>query len=89
LGVLADPIKISGILDVLSKNVKTDVTPWEVPKLLELAKNANTDNIIRKVFDNSEQSFLYEATINGIYVLLPKEGNFDKIREVCQNIFNF
>jgi len=88
LGVLADPIKISGILDILSKNVKTDATPWEVPKLLELAKSVNTDNIISRVFESSEQGLLYETTINGIYVLLPTDGNFSKIREVCQNIFN-
>ena len=87
LGILTDPLKISGILDVLSKNIKTDITPWEVPKLIELTKTAKTDNIIRKVFENSEQGLLYETKINGIYVLLPTEGNFDKIRETCQNIF--
>ena len=87
LGILTDPLKISGILDVLSKNVRTDVSPWEVPKLIELVKTAKTDNIIGKVFKNSEQGLLYETIINGIYVLLPTEGNFSKIRESCQNIF--
>lgn len=87
LGVLSDPLKISGILDVLSNNVRTDVSPWEVPKLIELAKNANADNIKRKVFENSEQGLLYQTKISGIYVLLPTEGNFSKIRETCQNIF--
>lgn len=87
LGILADPLKISGVLDVLSKNVRTDVSPWEVPKLIELAKKAKTDNIIKRVFENSEQGLLYQTIINGIYVLLPTEGNFSKIREICQNIF--
>jgi len=87
LGILADPLKISGILDVLSKNVKTDISPWEVPKLIETAKTALTDNIIRKVFENSEQGLLYQTIINRIYVLLPTEGNFSKIRETCQTIF--
>jgi len=87
LGILADPLKISGILDVLSKNVKTDISPWEVPKLIETAKTAQTDNIIRKVFENSEQGLLYQTIINRIYVLLPTEGNFSKIRETCQTIF--
>lgn len=87
LGVLSDPLKISGILDVLSKNVRTDVSPWEVPKLIELAKSANTDSIRAKVFENSEEGLLYQTKISGIYVLLPTEGNFSKIRETCQNIF--
>lgn len=88
LGILADPLKISGILDILSKNIKTDVSPWEVPSLIELAKKADTDNIKTKVFENSEQGLLYETIINGIYVLLPTEGNFSKIREAGQNIFD-
>ena len=87
LGILTDPLKISGILDVLSKNVRTDVSPWEVPKLIELTKTAQTENIIRKVFENSEKGLLYETMLNGIYVLLPTEGNFSKIRDACQNIF--
>jgi len=88
LGILTDPLKISGILDVLSKNIRTDVTPWEIPDLIDIAKSAKTDNIITKVFENSEQGLLYQTEINGIYVLLPTEGNFSKIREACKTIFN-
>lgn len=87
LGIIGDTLKISGIIDVLSKNVETDVSPWEIPKLIDLTKKAKIDNIIRKVFDNKEQGLLDESIINGIYVLLPKEGNFSKIREACQKIF--
>ena len=87
LGIVGDPLKISGIIDVLSKNVETDVSPWEIPKLIDLTKKAKIDNIIRRVFDNTEQGLLDDSTINGIYVLLPKEGNFSKIREACQKIF--
>ena len=88
LGILADPLKISGILDILSKNVETDVSPWDVPSLIELAKKADTKNIKSKVFDNTEEGLLYDTKINGIYVLLPIEGNFSKIRETCQTIFD-
>ncbi len=87
LGILSDPLKISGIIDVLSKNIKTDVSPWEIPELIKLANQAKTDNIIRKVFENSEEGMLYESRINGIYVLLPTDTSFNKIREACQNIF--
>jgi len=88
LGILTDPLKISGILDVLSKNIRTDVTPWEIPDLINMAKSAKTDNIITKVFENSEEGLLYQTDISGIYVLLPTEGNFSKIRETNKNIFN-
>jgi len=88
LGILSDPLKIGGIIDVLSKNIRTDVSPWQIPELLKLAQTAKTDNIIRRVFENSQLGLLYETKINGIYVLLPTEGNFTKIREACQDIFN-
>jgi len=87
LGILGDPIKISGILDILSKNIQTDVSPWAIPQLVELAKTATTENVKRMVFENSEQGHLYQTIINEIYVLLPIEGNFSKIRETCQQIF--
>lgn len=88
LGILSDPLKVGGIIDILSKNIRTDISPWQVPEMLKLANKAKTDNIIRKVFENSAEGLLYETKINGIYVLLPTEGNFSKIREACQNIFN-
>jgi LCP family protein required for cell wall assembly len=88
LGILSDALKIGGIIDVLSKNIKTDVGPWEIPQLIDLANSAKTDNIIEKVFENTPEGLLYDTKINGIYVLLPTEGNFSKIREACLNIFN-
>jgi LCP family protein required for cell wall assembly len=88
LGILSDALKIGGIIDVLSKNIKTDVGPWEIPQLIDLANNAKTDNIIEKVFENTPEGLLYDTKINGIYVLLPTEGNFSKVREACLNIFN-
>jgi LCP family protein required for cell wall assembly len=87
LGILSDTLKISGVIDVLSENIKTDVSPWEIPELIKLANTAKTDNITKKVFENSPEGMLYESKINGIYVLLPTDTTFGKIGEVCQNIF--
>jgi len=87
LNILSDPLKISGILDVLSKNIRTDVTPWQVPGLIELAKTANMNRINKIVFNNSEHGLLYETKINGLYVLLPTNGDFNEIRNVCKEIF--
>ena len=88
LGILSDPIKVGGIIDVLSKNVKTDVGPWEIPQMIDLVRSAKTDSMIRKVFENTPEGLLYDTKINKIYVLLPTAGDFSKIREACQNIFN-
>lgn len=87
LGVLANPLIINDLFDAVAENVKADVMPWEIPNLIKLAQKANTENIIEKVFDVSEESLLYQTVENGIYVILPKDRDLNKIREVCQNIF--
>jgi len=88
LGILANPLIINELFNTVAKNVKIDIMPWELPGLIKLAQKAGVENIIRKVFDTSEEGFLYQTMENGIYILLPTDGNFDKIRATCQKIFD-
>lgn len=87
LGILANPLIINDLFSAVAKNIKIDIMPWEVPGLIQLAQKANMENITRKVFDTSEEGLLYETIKNNIYVLLPKNENFEEIRGVCQQIF--
>ena len=87
LGILANPLIINDLFSAVAKNIKIDIMPWEIPSLIQLAQKANTENIIRKVLDTSEEGLLYETVRDSIYVLLPKDGNFERIREACQQIF--
>lgn len=87
LGVLTNPLVINKLFDAIAKNVRIDVVPWEIPTLIKLAQKADTEHIIRKVFDTSPEGFLYQTTKNGIYILLPTDENFNRIRETCQRIF--
>ena len=87
LGVLVNPIKINNLFDAVAENVKIDVMPWKIPELIKLVQKTDTENIIRRVFDASEGGLLHETEEDGVYILLPADGNFNKIREVCQTIF--
>ena len=87
LGVLTNPLTINNLLDAVAENVKTDIVPWEFPGLIKLANKADTEHIIRKVFDISEEGLLSQAMKDGIYILLPIDGDFSRIRETCQKIF--
>lgn len=87
LGILANPLIINKLFDAIAENVKIDVMPWEFPGLIKLAQKAEAENIIRRVFDVSEEGLLYQAMKNGVYVLLPRDKNFNRIRETCQTIF--
>ena len=60
---------------------------WELQELLEAKKEMDNPEIIRKVFDTSEQGLLYASNIDGSYVLLPEGDNFDEIHKACRDIF--
>lgn len=86
-GTLANPLKITAILNTLKNNVRTDIELWEMQDFVRLTQEMQNSKITYKVFDNFANGLLYSTTINGSYVLLPVDGNFGKIQEVCRNIF--
>lgn len=89
IGTLADFSKVNDLANTIGDNVRTTMEPWEMQKLFGIYQKMQNPGIIHKVFDNGTNGLLY-STVNDIgqYILLPKGGNFDKIKEVCQNIFN-
>lgn len=88
LGILLNPVKIFELLDVLGRHIKTNMAVVDFNSLISLAQELNSGNIIKKVFDTSEQGLLYMSTSEkGAYILLPVGDNFNKIQETCKNIF--
>lgn len=89
LGILANPLKLNKILDIVGDNVRMDLNISELNQSIGLITNIQTDNIIRKVFDTTEAGLLTEThTEEGMYILLPAGNSFEKIHEMCRNIFN-
>jgi len=88
LGVLANPLKTTAILKTIGRHVRTDMELWEIQEMFKIEKEMQEPEIIRKVFDTSEEGLLYSSKINGLYILLPVGDNFDKIHEACREIFN-
>jgi len=87
LGVLANPLKIYSLLDILGNNVKMDISLEEIKNLIELSSDLDTQDIIKITFEASEGGLLYDDFINDEYVLLPEGDSFDQIIEECQNVF--
>lgn len=87
-GVLLNPIKISEIIAEFSSHIDTNLQPWEIVKLWTMFKDVKKENIITKVMDNSADGLLYQKINDkGVYVLLPKNGDFSEIKYLAQNIF--
>lgn len=89
IGALTNPFKVIKIMDSLKRNIKTDIPPEKMFSLVDFARTANISSVKRFGFDTTAEGFLYETKTNdGLYILLPIGGTFDKIQETCRNIFN-
>lgn len=86
-GFLANPFKINSVLEILKNRIKTDITIFDIVRFSRLAQKIDDKTIKHRVF-STEDGTLSHTTINGAYVLLPKDGNFNKIREISKNILN-
>lgn len=88
LGVASNPVKIISILNSLGNHVKTDAELWEIQELASLFRKIEIKDARKKIFDTSEEGLLYASRDEkGSYILLPEGGNFDRIKEVCRDIF--
>lgn len=88
LGVLSNPMKVISILNSIGNHIRTDAELWEIQEMAVLMKKIEPSNVKRKVFSTEKDGLLYASRdANGSYILLPEDGNFDKIREACGNIF--
>jgi len=88
LEVLINPIKIYTLLDVLGKNVRTDIGLDDIKNLIDLSSDLDMKNIKRNIFDTTDEGLLYETFINDEYVLLPVNDNFEQIQEICRGVFD-
>ncbi len=89
LGILSNPSKVFQILDSLGRNVRTDMSLGEINEVISLAQQHSDMDIKSITLDTSENGMLRSKTSpQGAYILVPKTGEFDKIREEIKNIFN-
>ena len=85
LGFLSNPAKISGMLDILGRHVRTDISADDFRSLWSEVRPIAGNEPKRLVLDTTE--LLYASNINGAYVLLPTGDSFDTIQARARNIF--
>ncbi len=91
--ILANPIKIIKILDILGKHLKTNIQPKEIPAMITLVKEINISQATTKVLDAWSKDSLLKSThilLGNVwsYVLIPKEKSYAKIQDLAKNIFD-
>lgn len=92
MGTLTDFSKVNAMINSLGDNVKTDMQAWELKRLFdvysEMNKLGKTETLHHNL-ENSEEGLLYVPETSGEagYILLPRGDNFERIRNLFQNIF--
>jgi len=87
---LINPKKITNLFSLFNKYTKTDLEPWEAVKLIHMGKELNSKDVIFKSIDNRPGNYLKAGIAeDGAYILQPVTGNYDQIKILVKNIFDF
>lgn len=86
LGVLANPIRVSELIDALGASVRTDAGISEIRTAVDVLRSGTWSTIDRHVLDTT--NFLISAHEDNQYVLLTKSGNFEELRNFFQAILD-
>jgi LCP family protein required for cell wall assembly len=82
--------KINSILNNLGDNIRTDMQLSEIRRLFELYKGMAEPKMHQRVLEDSKEGLLYspDATPETGFILLPRGDNYDKIKNLFQDIFS-
>ena len=87
---LANPIRISKIIQSLGKHISTNIELSGMIELLKIGRDVDFSNITTLVFDIETSGFLKSGyTPEGAYILSPVTGNFDSMKDAIKNIFEY
>lgn len=86
LGFLSNPAKVTSLLADLKGNIRTDFQIWDIKNLLTLANSFGTKTSIKNYVITTENLVYETKTEKGEYILLPKEANYQGIKNLFGNI---
>jgi len=85
---LLKPTMIISISNQLREHVDTNISITDMIALWDKYKNTDKANLINKVIDNSAGGLLVDETgVDGAYLLMPRSGNYNEVKNFVQNIF--
>lgn len=80
LGVLTNPKKVTSIINILGNHLQTDFSFWEIERLISLAKEIKSKELVMNVLDSGPDGLLSAQGGENGYYLVPKTGNFKEIQ---------
>ncbi len=87
MSTFLNPVRINNILETVKKNIATNLTANDMVRLARSLKDVKVENVSEHVIDSSPSSPLYSTSLNGAYVLLPKNDDWTQLQKMAQYIF--
>ena len=93
IGTLIDIGAVNNILNILGDHLRTDVPLDEMESFLELSQKIDTHLTINKVLDAGKPDSIMAVShvMMGrmrAFILVPRTGSYDEIRDIAANIFD-
>ncbi len=87
--IIKNPIELFKLYNLLTAKVEANLKIGEIVKLGEIFLGVSSDEIITQTLTAEANGLLKsEIGIDGAYLLKPKNGNFEELANLAQNIFN-
>lgn len=87
LGTLTDPRALANLYTSITNHLQTDLTPWNALELAPLLKDFSSDRVTLHVLTDGPGKELTAATVNGAFMLFPRNPDWSVIREIAANPF--
>ncbi|NCD00603.1 LytR family transcriptional regulator [bacterium] len=82
------PNLINRLIKTINNNFKTNIGIAQMIEIWNTFKDIERDNIINVVFDDGPNNYLRAGrSEQGAYMLIPKTGNYNEIKNLINNIF--
>jgi len=88
LNFLMNPKNIGNLLTTMDKHVRTNLDVWQIIHLYELEKNIDAQKIVAKTLEAEPAGPLVSSLSAGAFVLRPRTGNWEELRDLVKNVFN-
>jgi LCP family protein required for cell wall assembly len=83
-----NPKTIYSLLQNYRDNINTNLEVWEILKMITVAKNLQTQDIIKFGLSDDYNNYLQASNYQGAYVLTAKDKSYQDIKNVIDNIFD-
>ncbi len=85
LSITEEPIKALALMTTIRKHIETDLNILDLGTIKDLLAQQHTLNLIKR-YQLTTDNLLYEAKVNGIYELLPRDATLAHIKRFIQGV---